>query len=88
VGAKRPRGFESLPACHLLAHLAASGVTISLRRLIVNTVQLRGGIGFIWECDVHLFFRRSMHNQTLFGDGVHQRRKLAEVLIGLIGGAA
>jgi len=48
-------------------------------------VQLHGGIGFTWECDVHLFFKRSLHDQLLFGDGVHQRRKLAESLIGPLG---
>jgi alkylation response protein AidB-like acyl-CoA dehydrogenase len=52
-----------------------------------RSVQLHGGIGFTWECDVHLFFKRSLHNQALFGDGVHQRRKLADVLIGPLPGA-
>ena len=33
---------------------------------------------------MHLFFKRSLHDQALFGDGVHQRRKLAETLIGPI----
>jgi alkylation response protein AidB-like acyl-CoA dehydrogenase len=51
-----------------------------------RSVQLHGGIGFTWECDVHLFFKRSLHAQALFGDGVHQRRHLAETLIGPIGG--
>ena len=49
-----------------------------------RSVQLHGGIGFTWECDVHIFFKRSLHNQLLYGDGVHQRRKLAELLIGPI----
>ena len=53
-----------------------------------RSVQLHGGIGFTWECDVHLFFKRSMHNQALYGDGVHQRRKLADLLIGPIGETA
>jgi alkylation response protein AidB-like acyl-CoA dehydrogenase len=26
-----------------------------------RSVQLHGGIGFTWECDVHIFFKRSMH---------------------------
>jgi len=52
-----------------------------------RSVQLHGGIGFTWESDVHLFFKRSLHNQALYGDGVHQRRKLADVLIGPVGGA-
>lgn len=51
-----------------------------------RSVQLHGGIGFTWECDVHLFFKRNQHNQFLFGDGAHHRTKLAEVLVGPLGG--
>ena len=42
-----------------------------------RSVQLHGGIGFTWECDVHLYFKRQLHNQLLFGDAGHQRTKLA-----------
>ena len=49
-----------------------------------RSVQLRGGIGFTWECDVHLFFKRSLHNQLLYGDGAYQRRLIADELIGPI----
>jgi alkylation response protein AidB-like acyl-CoA dehydrogenase len=49
-----------------------------------RSVQLHGGIGFTWECDVHIFFKRSMHNQALYGDGVYQRSKLAETMIGAV----
>lgn len=47
-----------------------------------RAVQFHGGIGFTWECFVHLFFKRQMHNQVLYGDGKYQRRKLADMLIG------
>ncbi|MCP4005802.1 MAG: acyl-CoA/acyl-ACP dehydrogenase [bacterium] len=74
-------GADSAESAARMAKSAASdaGAFISDR-----SVQLHGGIGFTWECDVHLFFKRSMHNQALYGDGVHQRRKLAVDLIGPI----
>jgi alkylation response protein AidB-like acyl-CoA dehydrogenase len=50
-----------------------------------RSVQLHGGIGFTWESDVHIFFKRSMHNQVLYGDGRYQRAKLADRIIGEIG---
>ncbi len=53
-----------------------------------RSVQLHGGIGFTWECDVHIFFKRSMHDQALYGDGVHQRKKLADSMMGPIGADA
>ncbi|MEE8311779.1 MAG: acyl-CoA dehydrogenase family protein [Candidatus Binatia bacterium] len=45
-----------------------------------RSVQLHGGIGFTWECDVHIYFKRQKHNQQLLGDGVYQRARLAELL--------
>jgi len=45
-----------------------------------RSVQLHGGIGFTWECDVHLYFKRQVHNQMLYGDGIYQREKVATLL--------
>lgn len=45
-----------------------------------RSVQLHGGIGVTWECDVHLYFKRQKHNQMLLGDGAYQRAKLAELM--------
>lgn len=53
-----------------------------------RSVQLHGGIGFTWECSVHLYFKRQKHNEVLFGDGGYQRAKLADTLIGPIGSHA
>lgn len=49
-----------------------------------RSVQYHGGIGFTWECFVHIFFKRQKHNQALYGDGTYQRAKLAEMLMGPI----
>lgn len=45
-----------------------------------RSVQLHGGIGFTWECDVHIYFKRQKHNQMLFGDALYQRARLADLL--------
>ena len=76
------RRSEALTAARMAKSAASdAGAFISDR-----SVQLHGGIGFTWECDVHLFFKRSLHNQMLFGDGAYQRKVIAETLIGPIGG--
>lgn len=46
-----------------------------------RSIQLHGGYGFTWEADMHLYFKRSLHNQALYGDGAFQRAQLAETLI-------
>jgi alkylation response protein AidB-like acyl-CoA dehydrogenase len=47
-----------------------------------RSVQLHGGIGFTWECDVHIYFKRQLHHQHYLGDALHQRARLAELLAG------
>jgi alkylation response protein AidB-like acyl-CoA dehydrogenase len=68
------------------ARMAKSAASDAGRYMSDRSVQLHGGIGFTWESDVHIFFKRSMHDQALYGDGVHQRRKLAETIVGPVGG--
>jgi alkylation response protein AidB-like acyl-CoA dehydrogenase len=45
-----------------------------------RSVQLHGGIGFTWECDVHLWFKRQKHTEQLFGNGTYQRAQLARLI--------
>lgn len=47
-----------------------------------RSIQLHGGIGFTWECDVHLYVKRQKHNQLLYGDGAYQRARLAVLIDG------
>ena len=47
-----------------------------------RSVQLHGGIGFTWECDVHIYFKRQLHNQHYLGDALTQRARLAALLAG------
>jgi alkylation response protein AidB-like acyl-CoA dehydrogenase len=47
-----------------------------------RAVQFHGGIGFTWECFVHIFFKRQMHNQVMYGDAKVQRAILADMVIG------
>jgi alkylation response protein AidB-like acyl-CoA dehydrogenase len=70
------------------ARMAKSAASDAAGFMSGRAVQLHGGIGFTWECDVHFFFKRNGHNQMLYGDGVHQRKKLASLLIGRPSGSA
>lgn len=46
-----------------------------------KSVQLHGGIGFTWECFVHIYLKRQLYNQAQWGDAAYQREKLAELLL-------
>jgi len=43
-------------------------------------VQLHGGMGFTWEHDAHLYFRRAQSDAVLLGDAAHHRERLAALL--------
>jgi alkylation response protein AidB-like acyl-CoA dehydrogenase len=43
-------------------------------------IQLHGGIGFTWEHSAHLYFKRAKTSQLMFGDPVHHRRLLGDLL--------
>jgi alkylation response protein AidB-like acyl-CoA dehydrogenase len=67
------------------ARMAKSAASDAAAFISNRAIQLHGGIGFTWEHALHIYFKRNMHNQALYGDGVYQRRKLADSLIGPIG---
>ncbi len=45
-----------------------------------DTIQVHGGIGFTWEHDVHLYFKRAKANALLLGSVESYRRRLADEL--------
>lgn len=45
-----------------------------------NMIQLHGGIGFTWEHDAHLYFKRARASATLLGTAQYHRERLAEIL--------
>ncbi|WP_109806320.1 acyl-CoA dehydrogenase family protein [Sphingosinithalassobacter portus] len=46
-------------------------------RTAADMIQLHGGIGFTWEHDAHLFFKRARSIQTLLGTGDFHREAIA-----------
>ena len=44
-----------------------------------RAVQIHGGIGFTWEHDMHLWFKRAKWNETAFGDPTLHRERLAQL---------
>jgi alkylation response protein AidB-like acyl-CoA dehydrogenase len=63
-----------------LARMAKAAASDAAAFCSDRSIQLHGGIGFTWECDVHLYFKRQKHNQLLYGDAAYQRAKLADLL--------
>jgi alkylation response protein AidB-like acyl-CoA dehydrogenase len=44
-------------------------------------IQVHGGMGFTWENDLHLYYRRAKASETMFGDATYHREQLARLTI-------
>jgi alkylation response protein AidB-like acyl-CoA dehydrogenase len=44
-------------------------------------IQLHGGVGFTWEYDIQLYFKRAKSSETFLGDGAFHRERLAGQLL-------
>jgi alkylation response protein AidB-like acyl-CoA dehydrogenase len=42
-------------------------------------VELHGGIGFTWECDVHLWYKRVMFDRAWLGNPSALRERSAQL---------
>jgi alkylation response protein AidB-like acyl-CoA dehydrogenase len=44
-------------------------------------IQVHGGMGFTWENDLHLYYRRAKASETMFGDATFHREQLARLTV-------
>jgi alkylation response protein AidB-like acyl-CoA dehydrogenase len=42
-----------------------------------ESIQLHGGVGFTWEYDPHLFFKRARASASMLGDATYHRERIA-----------
>jgi alkylation response protein AidB-like acyl-CoA dehydrogenase len=64
------------------ASIAKAYCTDAFYHCAAENIQIHGGIGFTWEHDAHLYFKRAKSSQLMFGSPQHHRARLA-ALIGL-----
>ncbi len=62
----------------VVAPLAKAVCTEAFFHVAAEAIQLHGGIGFTWEHNVHLYFKRATASRLLLGDACAQRRLVAE----------
>jgi alkylation response protein AidB-like acyl-CoA dehydrogenase len=68
---------EELP---IVAPLAKSYCSEAYFFCASENIQIHGGIGFTWEHDAHLYFKRAKSSQLLFGDPAYHRGRLGDLL--------
>ncbi|HKC49686.1 MAG TPA: acyl-CoA dehydrogenase family protein [Myxococcota bacterium] len=66
---------DELPAVASLAKAQGSDAYLELA---AESIQIHGGLGFTWEQDVHLYFKRAKASEVLLGDPTYHRELLAQ----------
>jgi alkylation response protein AidB-like acyl-CoA dehydrogenase len=68
-------GGDELP---VVASLAKAYCSDAYYHAAAENIQIHGGIGFTWEHDAHLYFKRAKSSQLLLGDPTYHRELLAQ----------
>jgi alkylation response protein AidB-like acyl-CoA dehydrogenase len=73
---------EDAEDAQLALHAAKSFATDTAFSCASDMIQLHGGIGFTWDHDAHLFFKRARALQTMMGTGDWHREQIAVMVLG------
>ena len=71
---------NDVPEAPLAAAMAKAFASDAARKVTGDAVQVHGGIGFTWEHDMHLYFKRAKWGETTLGDAVFHRERVAQAL--------
>ena len=77
AAAAAAEGDEELPA---LAALAKGLASDAYRNAAAENIQIHGGVGFTWDNDAHLYFKRAKSSEVFLGDPTYHRELLAQRL--------
>ncbi len=64
---------DELPSA---ASLAKAGASEAYMQTAIHTIQIHGGIGFTWDNDTHLWFKRAKSSQVFLGDANYHRERM------------
>ncbi|MEZ5550537.1 MAG: acyl-CoA dehydrogenase family protein [Pseudomonadales bacterium] len=68
-------GDPETPALACLAKAAAADAYV---RAAIDTIQIHGGLGFTWENDTHLWFKRAKSSEVLLGTPDYHRELMLQ----------
>ena len=68
---------EDSPEIPVLASLVKAYASETYFHVAAENIQIHGGIGFTWEHDAHLYFKRAKASELFLGDGAYHRERLA-----------
>jgi alkylation response protein AidB-like acyl-CoA dehydrogenase len=63
-----------------LAALAKAMASDTFLKAAAENIQIHGGVGFTWEYDAHLYFRRAKASEVFLGDPTFHRERYAQYI--------
>jgi alkylation response protein AidB-like acyl-CoA dehydrogenase len=70
------------PDREVCAAMAKAWVAEAAVHVTSDTIQIHGGVGFTWESDAHLYYKRAKANDLMLGRQGWQRRRVADLILG------
>jgi alkylation response protein AidB-like acyl-CoA dehydrogenase len=64
------------------AAMAKSYAAEAAIHVTADTIQIHGGVGFTWDCDAHLYYKRAKANDLMLGRQGWQRARVADLVLG------
>lgn len=61
-----------------VAALAKAAASEAYMQTAIHAVQMHGGIGFTWDNDTHLWFKRAKSSEVFLGDANHHREVMIQ----------
>ena len=72
---------ENAPGARSAVSVAKAYASEGYREAGNRAIQVHGGMGFTWENDAHLFYRRAKGSEIAFGDAAFHRERIARAMI-------
>jgi alkylation response protein AidB-like acyl-CoA dehydrogenase len=69
---------EDDPETPALASLAKAAASEAYLQTAIHTIQIHGGIGFTWDNDTHLWFKRAKSSEVFLGDPAWRREQMLQ----------
>ncbi len=71
---------ENVPEANQAVPMAKAYCSDMCKTVTSEAIQVHGGIGFTWEHDMHLFYRRGLASEAAFGSAPVHREVVAQTL--------
>lgn len=72
---------NNAPEAPLAAAMAKAYCSDAFRQVSAEGIQVHGGIGFTWEHDLHIYFKRAKGSEVTFGDATWNRELVAQLTL-------